>query len=289
MAMTVPIWGAERGTKPNTELRGPRNGIARVRRAVDLGQHTLNDLSHNFYNVTGKRPEQACTPQMKTDLASTFPILASHLPPEETPGVLQAVPPIIPIIPIGAAKPVFADEVAAMPTQDFDLARDLSLFACVLRRAQGGKLVLAIFVTSIFVTIANMLAQVRLNEWNGQFFDAVGRKDLSAFVHFLWTFVLIIAVLLTLTVAQPELEALLEKGLRDRERQQHGDDEDERPKKVDEGRQVLAADGIEELAVPFVEPHLCEHVGNGHEDRRHEDRQYQLAALRPPQHAREQA
>jgi len=32
--------------------------------------------------------------------------------------------------------------------QDFDLARDLSLFARVLRRAEGGKLVLAIFVTS---------------------------------------------------------------------------------------------------------------------------------------------
>ena len=28
--MTVPIWGAERGTNPNTELKGPRNGIARV-------------------------------------------------------------------------------------------------------------------------------------------------------------------------------------------------------------------------------------------------------------------
>ena len=47
---------------------------------------------------------------MKTDLASTLPILASHPPLEGTPGVLQAVPPTVPIIPIAAAKPAFADE-----------------------------------------------------------------------------------------------------------------------------------------------------------------------------------
>ena len=102
-----------------------------------------------------------------------------------------------------------------MPMVDFDLAGDLALFARVLRRAEGGKLVLAIFVTSIVVTIANMLAQVRLNEWNGQFFDAVGRKDLSAFVHFLWTFVVIIAILLTLTVAQTFLQERLKFRLRE--------------------------------------------------------------------------
>ena len=152
---------------------------------------------------------------MKTDLASTLPILASHPPPEGTPGVLQAVPPIVPIIPIAGAKPAFADEVTPAPMQDFDLRRDLTLFFRVLRRAQGGKLVLAIFVTSIVVTAANMLGQVRLNEWNGQFFDAVGRKDLSAFVHFIWTFFVIIAVLLTLTVAQTFLQERLKFRLRE--------------------------------------------------------------------------
>ena len=107
------------------------------------------------------------------------------------------------------------DEVAAAPQQDFNLVRDLSLFVRVLRRAQGGRRVLAIFVTSIVVTIANMLGQVRLNEWNGQFFDAVGRKDLSAFVHFVWTFLVIIAVLLALTVAQTFLQERLKFRLRE--------------------------------------------------------------------------
>jgi putative ATP-binding cassette transporter len=117
--------------------------------------------------------------------------------------------PPIPIIPVAAAKPTFADRAAGPEMQDFHLARDLSLFARVLRHAEGGKHVLAIFVVSIAVTIANLLAQVRLNEWNGQFFDAVGSRDLSAFVHFIWTFVLIIAVLLTLTVAQTFLQERL--------------------------------------------------------------------------------
>ena len=127
----------------------------------------------------------------------------------------RALAPIIPIVPIAAAKPAFAEEVAAAPMQDFDLARDLSLFVRVLRRAQGGRRVAAIFAASILVTIANMLGQVRLNVWNGQFFDAVGRKDLSDFVHLLWTFLVIIAVLLALTAAQTFLQERLKFRLRE--------------------------------------------------------------------------
>ena len=37
-------------------------------------------------------------------------------------------------------------------------------------------------------------------------------------------------------------------------------------KKMDEGRQFLAAHGIEELAVPLIKPHLCEHIGDGDSD-----------------------
>ena len=50
----------------------------------------------------------------------------------------QAAKPVIPIIPSAAARPPLADElIAATPMQDFDLARDLTLFARVLRRAEG--------------------------------------------------------------------------------------------------------------------------------------------------------
>src|SRR6185369_5119438 len=145
---------------------------------------------------------------MKTDAKPTAPTLAS-------PGLRLPVPPIVALVPVAADTPPFVGGVTAAPTQDFDVVRDLALFARVLRRAQGGRHVLAIFLASIVVTIANMFGQVRLNEWNGQFFDAVGRKDLSAFVHFIWTFLVIIAVLLALTVIQTFLQERLKFRLRE--------------------------------------------------------------------------
>jgi len=71
-------------------------------------------------------------------------------------------------------RPPLADAlIKAAPTQDFNLVRDLTLFARM--RADGGRRVLAIFAASTAVTIANMFGQVELNDWNGRFFDAVGR------------------------------------------------------------------------------------------------------------------
>src|ERR1035437_2176938 len=154
---------------------------------------------------------------MKTDLASTFPPPADPPPVKGTPGIPQAAQPVLPIIPIIpiVARPVLADElIKAAPTQDFNLARDLTLFARVLRRAEGGRWVMAIFLVSTAVTAANMFGQVELNDWNGRFFAAVGRKDLSGFVHDLWTFLVIIAVLLALTVAQTFLQERLKFRLR---------------------------------------------------------------------------
>ena len=78
------------------------------------------------------------------------------------------------------------------------------------------------------------------------------------------------------------------KVLCDRERQQNGNDDKERPEIMDKARQVLAAHGVEELAVPLVKPHLPEHVGNGDGDRGNEDRHHAPPAFGPPQHTREQ-
>src|ERR1035437_10677318 len=152
--------------------------------------------------------------KMDVDVGSTFTPLAAHPLVEAMPRTPQAAQPVIPIIPSVAARPPLPDElIRAAPTQDFNLVRDLKLFARV--RAEGGRRVVAIFVASTAVTIANMFGQVRLNEWNGQFFDAVGHKDLSGFVHDLWTFLVIIAVLLALTVAQTFLQESLKFRLRE--------------------------------------------------------------------------
>ena len=140
---------------------------------------------------------------MKTDLASTFPPLAAHPPPLEKPEVLKAAPPDV------------ADKLLHVQLEDLNLVRDLGLFARVLRRAPGGRRVMAIFAASIVVTVGNMVGQVWLNEWNGQFFDALAHKELSDFLHHLWTFVVIVAVLLALTVAQTFLQERLKLRLRE--------------------------------------------------------------------------
>lgn len=123
--------------------------------------------------------------------------------------------PVIPIIPGSPVRPVLADEFVVAQTEVSNLAGDISLFARVLRRADGGRRVAAIFALSIVITIANMYGQVRLNEWNGQFFDAVGCKDLSDFVRHIWTFLVIIAFLLTITAAQTFLQERLKFRLRE--------------------------------------------------------------------------
>ena len=151
---------------------------------------------------------------MKADVASTVAPQAANPPVEAVPKLPQAAQPVTPIVPGVVARPALADAlIKAAPTQDFNLIRDLTLFARV--RAEGGRRVLAIFVASTAVTIANMFGQVELNDWNGRFFDAVGRRDLSGFVHDLWTFLFVIGVLLALTVANTFLQERLKFRLRE--------------------------------------------------------------------------
>jgi putative ATP-binding cassette transporter len=156
---------------------------------------------------------------MMADAASNIAPGAVHPRSEEAPTVpttAQPVMSVIPIIPVATPRPSLADElIRAAPIQKLNLGRDLTLFVRVLRHAEGGRWVLAIFAASTAITIANMFGQVRLNEWNGEFFDAVGRKDLSAFVHFIWTFLVIIVALLALTVAQTFLQERLKFRLRE--------------------------------------------------------------------------
>jgi putative ATP-binding cassette transporter len=153
---------------------------------------------------------------MKADVASPAAPQAVPPPAEAILKLPQAADPLLPIMPGAAARPPLADAlIRAAPVHDFNLARDLGLFARVLRQASGGRRVMAIFIASTVVTIANMYGQVQLNDWNGRFFDAVGRKDLSGFVHDLQTFAVIIVILLALTVANTFLQERLKFRLRE--------------------------------------------------------------------------
>jgi putative ATP-binding cassette transporter len=120
------------------------------------------------------------------------------------------------LMPVATARlHVKAEPDAVAPLENFHLARDVALFSRVLRHAEGRRRVVAIFLTFVVATVANMFGQVRLNEWNGKFFDAVGRKDLSDFLHLIWAFLIIIAVLLALTVSQTFLQERLKFRLRE--------------------------------------------------------------------------
>jgi len=142
-------------------------------------------------------------------------MLSSPSPAGTTPNIPRASLSVKPPSTAADAKIAAAEDAASAPVEDFNIAHDLAMFARVLRRAEGARWVLAIFVASSLVTIASMLGQVRLNEWNGQFFDAVSRKDLSAFVHFVWTFLVIIAALMIITVVQTFLQERLKFRLRE--------------------------------------------------------------------------
>jgi putative ATP-binding cassette transporter len=85
----------------------------------------------------------------------------------------------------------------------------------MLQGAKGWPIV-RLVIAIVIVPIANMFAQVRLNEWNGAFFDAVERRNSSAFLLQLQVFLVIAAVLLVLVVVQTWLQERLKIRLRQR-------------------------------------------------------------------------
>jgi putative ATP-binding cassette transporter len=65
------------------------------------------------------------------------------------------------------------------------------------------------------VLIANIFGQVRLNEWNGSFFDALQQRNLPELGHQLLIFLIIIAGLLALVVGQTWMQEMLKVRLRE--------------------------------------------------------------------------
>src|SRR3546814_5357263 len=59
-----------------------------------------------------------------------------------------------------------------------------------------------------------MVGQIRLNNWNGDFYDAVENRDLATFGEQLLVFLAIIAVLLALVVGQTWLQEMMKVRMR---------------------------------------------------------------------------
>ncbi len=67
----------------------------------------------------------------------------------------------------------------------------------------------------VFAISLNMVGQVRLNDWKGDFYNALERADANAFIAQIGVFMLIVAVLLTLVVAETWIREMLEVRLRE--------------------------------------------------------------------------
>jgi putative ATP-binding cassette transporter len=67
----------------------------------------------------------------------------------------------------------------------------------------------------VIAIAANMVGQVRLNTWKGDFYDALEQQHLAMFIDQLGVFLIIVAILLTLVVAETWLREMLEVRLRE--------------------------------------------------------------------------
>ena len=67
----------------------------------------------------------------------------------------------------------------------------------------------------VFAIGLNMVGQVRLNDWKGDFYNALEQANADAFITQIGVFILIVAVLLTLVVAETWIREMLEVRLRE--------------------------------------------------------------------------
>ena len=67
----------------------------------------------------------------------------------------------------------------------------------------------------LLVLIGNMFGQIRLNDWNGAFFDAIAKRNLPALGHEMLIFAGIVAFLLSLVVGQTWMQQMLKVRLRE--------------------------------------------------------------------------
>jgi len=84
-----------------------------------------------------------------------------------------------------------------------------------LRTSPRRKVAFWLAAGVIAVIVLNMVGQVRLNTWQGDFFDAIGSKSLPGVGHQLLVFLVIVAILLALVVGQTWLHEMLKIRLRE--------------------------------------------------------------------------
>lgn len=109
-------------------------------------------------------------------------------------------------------NPAQGEDAASNDESTLALTRDL---LAVLRQAPEKRALLWLAGLIVAVIILNALAQLRLNSWQGAFYDAIAQRDLPLFYWNLSIFAVIAGVLLILGVAQTWLHENLKVKLRE--------------------------------------------------------------------------
>ena len=107
-----------------------------------------------------------------------------------------------------------ADQEQSQPHGN--IAQELYLLFREMLRGGRGWPIVRLWIAIVVILLGNMFGQVRLNEWNGAFFDAVERRNSEAFLWQLVVFLAIVAGLLILVVAQTWFQERFKIRLRER-------------------------------------------------------------------------
>jgi putative ATP-binding cassette transporter len=93
-------------------------------------------------------------------------------------------------------------------------ARQVSLLSRTIFRSPVGRTIVVLIVSLIVAVAATAYGQIRLNNWNRPFYDALSRRDLRDFLFELGVFFVIAGCLLAINVLQRWLVETLEMRLR---------------------------------------------------------------------------
>jgi putative ATP-binding cassette transporter len=88
-------------------------------------------------------------------------------------------------------------------------------FLVALRLSPGRNSLALLVAATLFAVTATAVAQVRLNAWNGPFYEAIAQRNFSAFLYELLVFAAIAGGLLVLNVAQAWLREMIKLNSRE--------------------------------------------------------------------------
>ncbi|HET8882887.1 MAG TPA: SbmA/BacA-like family transporter, partial [Solimonas sp.] len=91
---------------------------------------------------------------------------------------------------------------AAAVTVRPGFVRQLALMIAAWRASGSGRTIVRRMLVIVVVIAATVYGQIRLNQWNKPFFDALSRRDINDFLVQLGVFVIIVGSLLALNVTQ---------------------------------------------------------------------------------------